>query len=212
MQNQVVFVAALALGLLGCSSTGSGLDRDMDELMQALPGSYAGEAPIMSSPSGEMQDIFHKLAPIDAPQFGERVLYYQLSTGSADGPALQQKIFVLSVPPGSDVIRMRAYVFAPGQAEGNLEQDPDRWDDLDPAALMNFPESCAFTWARVSGGFEATVRPANCSFSSRAFKQMISPDMTYRIEGDRFEWTETLYGEGQRIIVSTDGALVAWRE
>jgi hypothetical protein len=77
---------------------------------------------------------------------------------------------------------------------------------------MNFPESCAFTWARVSGGFEATVRPANCSFSSRAFKQMISPDMTYRIEGDRFEWTETLYGEGQRIIVSTDGALVAWRE
>lgn len=184
----------------------------MDELMRVLPGSYSGEAPVMGSPAGETQEIFHKLAPIDVPQFGERVLYYQLSTGSADGPALQQKIFVLNVPPESDVIRMRAYVFAPGQAEGNLEQDPDRWDDLDPVALMNFPESCAFTWTRVSGGFEATVRPANCSFSSRAFGQMISPDMTYRIQGNRFEWTETLYGEGQRIMATTDGTLVAWRE
>jgi len=180
--------------------------------MRVLPGSYAGEAPNMSSPSGEMQDIFHKLAPIDAPQFGERVLYYQLSTGSADGPALQQKVFVLGVPPGSEVIRMRAYVFAPGQAEGNLEQDPDRWDDLEPTALMNFPEACAFTWTRISGGFEATVRPANCSFPSRAFGGTISPDMAYRIQGDRFEWAETLYGEGQRIMATTDGALVAWRE
>ena len=114
MKIEDTVVATLALGLLGCSSTGSDLDRDMAELMRTLPGSYTGEAPIMSSPDGEMQDIFHKLAPIDAPQFGERVLYYQLSTGSADGPALQQKIFVLTVPSGSDVIRMRAYVFAPG--------------------------------------------------------------------------------------------------
>jgi hypothetical protein len=212
MHHKKLPLAILALSLLGCSTTQTRLDRDLDELMRVLPGSYAGEAPIMSSPAGEMQDIFHKLAPIDVPQFGERVLYYQLSTGSADGPALQQKIFVLSVPPGSDVIRMRAYVFAPGQAEGNLEQDADRWDDLDPAALMNFPESCAFTWARVSGGFEATVRPANCSFASRAFGGTISPDMTYRIQGNRFEWTETLYGEGQRIMATTDGTLVAWRE
>jgi len=206
------FPLLLVACLAGCAATRPAPLADLEQLMRELPGSYAGTMQDPRSPTGEEQAIFHKLAPIDAPQFGERVLYYQLSTGSADGPVLQQKIFVLSVPPGSPAIRMRAYVFAPGQAAGNLEQDPDRWTGLEPAALMNFPDSCAFTWSRAGGAFEAVVRPSQCTFSSRAFGQPISPDMTYRLDGDRFEWTETLYGEGQRILATTSGTLVAYRE
>lgn len=208
-----ILVLTLAASLLtACTRPEASLDQQLDELLRVLPGNYAGEASIEISPTGETQDIFHKLAPIDAPQFGERVLYYQLSSGSADGPALQMKIFVFDLDPERLANRMRAYVFAPGQAAGNLDQDPDRWAALDPATLMSFPDECAFTWSPVSGGFAGVVRASDCAFAGQSFKQTIRPEMSYRILGDRFEWDEILYGDDLRIIVTTNGPLPAFRE
>lgn len=218
MKNRLLATTpALTLALLvsllaACMAPAPNLDDELAALLKQLPGSYAGEIPNPRSPTGEMLPVFHKLVRIDAPQFGEQVLYYQLSTGSSDGPALQQKIFVFDTAPGRVENRMRAYVFAPGQAAGNLEQDPDRWASLDPAALMDFPPECAFLWTRVAGGFEAVVNAGDCAFTSRAFSQTIRPQMTYRLVGDEFLWDEVLYGEGRRVVASTDGPRVSYRE
>jgi hypothetical protein len=210
MKNRLL--ATTVLLLAACTAPGPDLDDDLAALLRQLPGSYAGEIPNPRSPTGEMLPVFHKLAPIDAPQFGDQVLYYQLSTGSADGPALQQKIFVFDATPGRAENRMRAYVFAPGQAAGNLEQDPDRWAALDPAALMDFPPECAFRWTRVGGGFEAVVNAGDCAFKGRSFPQTIRPQMTYRLVGDEFVWDEVLYGDGRKVLASTEGPRAAYRE
>ena len=205
-------LAPLVSLLAACTAPAPNLDADLAALLAQLPGSYAGEIPDPRSPSGEMLPVFHKLVPIDAPQFGEQVFYYQLSTGSGDGPALQQKIFVFDTAPDRVANRMRAYVFAPGQAAGNLEQDPDRWASLDPAALMDFPPECAFRWTRVAGGFEAVVNAGDCAFKGRSFPQTIRPQMSYRLMGDEFVWDEVLYAEGRKVLASTDGPRTAYRE
>lgn len=188
------------------------VDLELSELLQVLPGSYVGEAPNAFSPDREMQTIFHKVAPIDAPQFGEKVFYYQLSTESADGPAMQMKVFVFDTDPDRAANRMSAYIFMPGQAAGNLEKDTDRVAELEVSELMSFPPECAFTWSPVTGGFEGVVRSSECAYSSQAFKQTVRPAMTYRILGDRFELDETLYGDDMSIIITTDGPLPASRE
>lgn len=205
------FVVSTCL-VAGCAQSEKQLDLELAALLQVLPGTYAGEAPNAFSPDREMQTTFHKIAPIDAPQFGEKVFYYQLSTESADGPAMQMKVFVFDSAPDRAANHMSAYIFMPGQAVGNLEKDTDRVAALEPAELMSFPLECAFKWSPVDGGFEGVVHSSDCAYPSQAFKQTVRPAMTYRILGDRFEMDETLYGEDMSVIITTDGALPASRE
>lgn len=215
MLRRTLAPALTALALTGCVSTApaapSALDQELADLLQVLPGKYAGQAPDMSSATAGLTDIYHKLTRIEAPQFGEEVLYYQLSNEGPDGAAMQMKIFVFDLSAERTSNRMSAYVFAPGQAEGNLEQDPERLAAITPDQLMDFPAECAFKWAATEEGFLGEVKAEDCAFQGQTFKTTIRPNMTYGIYGDRFEWDETLLRDSGEVIVSTNGALPAFR-
>lgn len=207
---RLVITCGLAL-LASCHRPAQSLDGELVELLNALPGTYAGMAPKALSQNGEMEKLFHTFAPIDAPQFGERALYYQISAESPAGPVLQAKIFVFDTEPRRQSNTMRAFILDPAQAGNGLQNDQSRLADLVPSQLMSFPDECFFTWRPVSEGFVGAGSD-NCAYPSRAFKQVIRPEMTYRILGDRFEWEEALYGEDGKAIVSTNGTLAALRQ
>jgi len=200
-----------ALLLAGCMRPGPSLDAELGELMQALPGSYAGMVPKALAADGEMERLVHSFVPIEVPQFGPKVLYYQIASGTADGKVLQAKIFVFSADKGRKANTMRAYILDPAQAGETLYADPARLAALNPSALMSFPQACFFRWSRVGGGFAGEGSPT-CAYPSRAFGQMIRPEMSYRILGNRFEWGEVLRGEDGGAIVSTNGTLTALRQ
>ncbi len=202
----------ISLLIASCVALDTRARSELNELLHMLEGSYRGAAPNPRAPDGATQIIVHKFVPIHAPRFGNRVFYYQLSQDAADGSPLQQKIFVFEAQQARDSMRMRAYVFAPGQIPGNLEQDLDRIERLSPNELMSFPQACAFEWRPVDGGFQARVSAGNCGFISERFGQEIRPDMSYRITGDRFYWQEKLYGPEGTVLASTPGTLVAHRE
>jgi hypothetical protein len=68
---------------------------------------------------------------------------------------------------------------------------------------MGFPRECDMRWSRdrATHGFVAHVGRGQCGFRSVAFKQVISPDMTYTVTADSFFMEETLYGEDGRPVV-----------
>jgi hypothetical protein len=215
MRNPVVLLSSvlLAAWLVGsCSVLAPESDRELTDLLELLPGIYAGTAPVPGARDGRTQEIFHKIAPIDASQFGARAFYYQLSVGGPDGQPLQQKIFAFKTNPNRPGNRMRAWVFSPGQEAPNLEQRPDSWFYLEAARLMSFPDGCAFRWKRVPGGFEGLVKRERCTFQSEGFGKAVSPNMRYAVFPDRLEWEETLYGPDGKILVSTGGNLIATRQ
>lgn len=203
---------ALSLALAACAAEPPPVDRELDGVLGLLPGTYSGTAPVPRATDGSTQVIHHKIAPIDAAQFGERVYYYQLSTGGSNGQALQQKIFVFDTRIDRDTNRMRAWILAPGQVAANLEQRPGEWGDIDPAQLLSFPDACAFQWRAQEGGFEGVVTRDACTFEGRSFGQPVSPDMRYAVHPDRFEWQETLYAADGSVLVTTGGNLVAARD
>lgn len=203
---------AVVLSLAACSAKPPPLDQELDGVLGLFPGTYSGSAPVPRATDGSTQAIHHKIAPIDAAQFGERVYYYQLSTGGPDGQALQQKIFVFDTGAGREANRMRAWIFAPGQVAANLEQRPGEWGDIDPARLLSFPDACAFQWRAMDDGFEGIVTRDACTFDGRSFGQPVSPDMRYAVHPGRFEWQETLYAADGSVLVSTGGKLVASRD
>jgi len=215
MRNPVVVLSSVLLAVWlvsSCSVLAPESDRELTELLELLPGIYAGTAPIPGARDGRTQEIFHKIAPIDASQFGARAFYYQLSVGGPDGQPLQQKVFAFKTNPTRPGNRMRAWIFGPGQEAPNLEQRPDSWFYLEAAKLMSFPKSCAFRWRRVPGGFEGIVKADKCTFQSERFGQAVSPAMRYAVFADRLEWEETLYSADNKVLVSTGGNLIATRQ
>ena len=107
---------------------------------------------------------------------------------------------------------MRAWVFAPGDVAPNLEQRPGDWAAIDPAAMLSFPDACAFQWSATAEGFAGVVTRTQCTFQSRSFGQAVSPDMRYAVSPASFEWEETLYAADGSVLVSTGGNLVADRD
>jgi hypothetical protein len=183
------------------------LEAELREILALLPGRYEGPAP-----GGR---IFHKIVPIVAPQFGgDTVFYHQISRDGFDsGAPFQQKIYVFDRAGGRAFNRMRSYVFFPKQGYANLERDPAALKALQPAMLMNFPVECAIRWERgaAPGQYRARVRREQCSYDSVAFKQRISPELTYELARDAFAIEDVLYGESGQPLFPTSGLLRAPR-
>lgn len=201
--------------LVGCAkpaeSIAPTIDRQLSDLLELLPGQYAGDAPKRMIPGAEMQRLVHRIRPVNAPQFGERVLYYQVTRDTVEGPILQAKVFLFATEADRQANTMRALVLEPSQAESLRSGDPADWRSLSPDRLMSFPETCHFTWTRLESGFLGEGS-GKCSYDSKAFGQTIRPEMRYRITNDAFEFEETLLGEDGSAIVTTGGPLVAQRQ
>ncbi len=188
------------------------LDAQLKAILAVLPGVYAGERPIAAPPKGEMVTIFHAFTPITAPQFGEVVVYYELRRGTADAPASQRKIFSFDLDPARTVNSMKAFVLGPDQAPGNLAEAPGLLASLAPDALMTFPAQCDLIWSASGTAFKAEVRPEDCGYTSVTFKKTIRPAMTYLVDGDDFQWAETLNTGDMQVIFTTGGLLPAVRQ
>ena len=184
------------------------LEAELAQILALLPGRYEGPA------SGGR--LYHKIVPIAAPNFGDAaVFYHQISRDGFDSTApFQQKIYVFNRDPARVDNRMRSWVFFPKQGYANLERDPVALRALQPAQLMNFPLECAIRWARgdAPGRFVARVRREDCTYDSAGFRQKISPDMTYVLDGESFALEDILYGENGQPLFPSAGLLRAARQ
>ena len=183
------------------------LEAELQEILALLPGRYAG-------PDADGR-LYHKIVPIVAPQFGgDTVFYHQISRDGFDSATpSQQKIYVFDRAPGRAGNVMRSYVFLPKQGPANVEQDVAALRSLQPGMLMSFPPECAIRWSRgeAPGSYVARVRPEQCSFQGVAFKQRISPEMTYVVDRDSFSIEDVLYGENGQPLFPRSGLLRAAR-
>lgn len=209
---KVSVLLLLAAVTVGCASTElktARLDTELDEITALWSGDFAGEATLPGA--DDKTKIVHRIAPILAPQFGERVFLYQLHSESAEGPLLQQKVFAFDSNPSRTENRMRAWVFAPDRLDAAIGAEPEKWRALRPVDLKDFPDSCAFRWRESRAGFSARVSAKECRFASQAFGQAVRPDMSYGLTRDSLTWDETLSADGGESLASTGGPLTATR-
>ena len=196
--RRIAIFAGLALVIAsGASSPAAArepagrLDAELAQIVALLPGRYQGTMPVMSDPSAKKTEtVYHKIARIDAPQFGAVVMYHQIGAVSPDGPPAQQKIYVFDVSPSRTENRMRSFVIPRGRGLQNLES---LGPELAPDSLMNFPPECAIRWRRVSGGFAAHVSARDCQYPSQTWKTDVRPDVTYVLKQRSFSLQESMY-------------------
>jgi len=191
------FALVLASGAGSPAAAGepaSPLDAELAQIVALLPGRYQGTMPVMSDASGKKTEtVYHKIARIDAPQFGAMVMYHQIGAAGPDGPPAQQKIYVFDVSPSRTENRMRSFVIPRGRGLQNFESLGPEIAQLAPESLMNFPPECAIRWRRVSGGFAAHVSARDCQYPSQTWKTDVRPDMTYVLKQRSFSLQESMY-------------------
>lgn len=200
----LTLAAPLILG--ACTQNSSPLDQQLEEIAEALPGSYAGT---MSAGSETLVKITHRFEKITAPRFGDYVFFYEIASDAQNGPGTQFKIFVFDTDPDRTANSMSAYLLTPDQLP---ESDGSRnWNAINPEDLRDFPDVCDFSWSKTDDGFAGVVRAEDCLFPSEVFEGNIRSDMTYQISGDTLFWEETLLTDGYDVIVSTFGLKEATR-
>jgi predicted secreted Zn-dependent protease len=196
MKRAAVSMTLLLLALgTGCASVGGGADRldaELDRITRLWSGTYADA------------EYRHRIEPILAPRFGERVYFYQLERAEAGDKPLQQKVFSFRTDPQRERNRMHAWVLSPAQLDPGIADDPAKWLTLAPGELTDFPDACAFVWRATRGAYRGAVSADNCEFSSGAFGQRVRPDMSYTVSTDALVWDETLAGADGVVLASTD--------
>lgn len=207
----LLLASALAAGCASVEQKTAGLDAELDEITRLWPGLYGGEVDLPRSTEPGPTAIFHRIDSIRAPQFGERVYFYQLIRDEPGGQVMQQKVFAFDTDPLRDRNMMRAWVLAPDQFDPGFAATPTRWQRLLPEQLMDFPEACAFVWRQTKAGIAGTVSAQECRYDSRAFGGSVSADMTYEISADALIWGETLTGPDDAVLATSGGPLRAVR-
>ena len=192
------------------------LDSQLAQILQLFPGRYSGEANDPADASGKARlTLYHKIARINAPQFGgDAVYYHQISRDGFDSPQpLQQKIYAFDRSPVRKANSMRAFVFPLSATAAHLQDDPAAALALQPGKLMVFPAACDIRWAAGSspGVYRARVRRGDCSYDSVAFKQKISPDLTYELSGASFAMEDVLFGADGNALFPSSGLLTTPR-
>lgn len=195
------------------------LEAEFRELVELLPGRYSGEIADPTDPTGQRRAaLHHKIVRVELPAFGEYVFHHQISRDQLDSTQpWQQKLYVFDRDQGRKLNAMRSFIIPNGLGLANFEADPVRLGRLaattsTAAGFQSFPSGCEIRWARESAGiFVARVRKQDCSYDSPAFKQRISPDLTYRVTRETFGIEDVLYGADDKPLFPSRGLLVVAR-
>ena len=198
----------------------SALDRELQQIIERLPGRYSGEIPDPLDPAGLRRTaLHHKIVRVELPTFGEFVFLHQISRDTLDSATpWQQKLYVFDTEPRRTRNSMRSFMIPATLALANFESDPLRLSKVaaagSPAAagFQGFPAGCEIRWSSEPDGvFVARVRPRDCRYDSVAFKQRISPQMTYRVTRESFGIEDILLGANGKPLFPTSGMLTVPR-
>lgn len=223
MLRRLFVLSSLACWTLAASAaeqTASALDTELRQIVELLPGRYSGEIADPLDPSGLRRTaLHHKIVRLELPAFGEFVFLHQISRDSLDSPRpRQQKLYVFDTDAARRRNSMRSYMIPADLGLANFESDPRRLAAVaaagSPAAagFQGFPAGCEIRWSSEADGvFIARVRPRDCSYDSVAFKQKISPQMTYRVTREAFGIEDILLGANGKPLFPTSGLLTVQR-
>ena len=209
-----ILCVSLPMVALTAPSQPSPLDAQLTRIASLLTGRYAGPiADPLDPTGGKTIRLHHKIVPIEAPQFGQKVFYHQISRDAVDSlQPTQQKIYVFDLDPARKQNRMRSFVFYPKSGYANLERDPVALRQLQPQQLMSFPSGCEINWSEETGEvFFARVRLGDCRYESTAFKQTILPLLTYRVSRDAFAIEDVLHDANRKPLYRSVGLASAAR-
>lgn len=173
-------LALLALALAGCASAPAD-PASPRALAAALAGTWDNQRQFDAAPAtlkvppsvnGEWLDLQHALfTRVEAPAFGEQVLYLEWRSGGPEGPVSRQRIWSFST--GEDGrTRMAFYAFVDGKPWAGRGAEPNAFRTLRLQDLRGYDATCALVFERTPAGVQGLVTADRCRITAASGRAM----------------------------------------
>jgi hypothetical protein len=159
-----VVLAALTTVLMGgCASKAPNADRDLQELIQLLPGHYDNTAQAQADLAHGVQPPHDALAldivPIDAVMIGENVFYVQETAAGDPRRVLGQKVIMFGVVK-KEIVQTDFSLAEPHRWR-NGQANPDLFKSIMTQDVRS-TKGCSLRWKKVEGHFVGANEPKTC--------------------------------------------------
>lgn len=180
---------AFVITSLWASSAGA---LSVDDVIDRFEGQYQGT--INGASIGRADDgtlLLHTFVHrIDAPAFGDAVVYMEQRYGGPEGVINRQRVFTFE--QDGEAVLTTAYDFTDGAKYARTDAVPERLTGVNPQDLYSFPAGCRIRWSNDNGVYVGAVSRQDCAIESRFGWGTVFIDMVYRVTDSHY----TLFEEG----------------
>lgn len=191
MRRKSLTLAAFLFGILW-SGLGIAQAAMIDDLIARFEGQYRGE--VLGSEVGRPTEgtlVMHTFVRgIEAPAFGDNIVYLEQRYGGPEGSITRQRIFAFNEDRQGVVTT--AYDFPDGAKYARSDAVPQRLAALTPDDMYSFPEGCRIRWSKENNTYVGAVKRTDCRIESRGGRGDVFVDMVYRLPTDAY----TLFEQG----------------
>lgn len=183
----------------------------VDEVIDRFAGQYQGR--IDGAAIGRPDDgtiVLHTFAHrIDAPAFGDAVVYLEQRYGGPEGTINRQRVFTFAQE--DDEVVTTAYDFTDGAKYARSDAAPQRLSGVKPEDLYSFPDGCRIRWSDDNGTYVGAVTRQACGIKSRFGWGTVFVDMIYRVTDTAYTLFEEGYDESDKLLFGAPDAQVHQR-
>lgn len=141
---------------------------------------------------------------IDAPAFGDDVIYMEQRYGGPEGTINRQRVFAFTQDGAA--VMTTAYDFTDGAKYARTDAVPERLSDVRPEDLYSFPEGCRIRWTDENNTYVGAVSRQNCAIESRFGWGTVLIDMVYRLDAPAFTLYEQGYNDSDELLFGSPDA------
>lgn len=186
----------------------SALALSVDDVLSRFEGQYQGviDGGALGRPD-EGPIVLHTFVHrIEAPAFGDAVMYLEQRYGGPDGTINRQRVFTFA--QDNDDVLTTAYDFTEGAKYARSDAVPERLSELTPEDLYSFPEGCRIRWSDENGTFVGAVSRKDCGIKSRFGWGTVFVDMVYRVTDTAYTLFEEGYDDADKLLFGAPDAQV----
>ena len=126
--------------------------------------------------NGDWLDLQHaSFTLVDAPLLGDKVLYLEWRSGSADGTISRQRIWSFRhdiSDAKAGIVRMDFYAFVDGKPWAGRSGEAGAFRDLNRAQLRGYGEACGLVFSKNASGFLGAITAKECSITAASGRRM----------------------------------------
>jgi len=167
--------------------TGAVAHADMvADMLASMEGTYRSDPAVLAD--AELPDLLDRRVRVDAPAFGEHVVYWQLNSGP-EREVYRQRLLVFTA--AGDEIVQATWSFREPEQFADAFDAPGLFADLTEADVEpTLPDGCDQVWSRTDDGWYGRVNPDSCRVWSERRQQwrrigaeaMVLPDAYLQAE------------------------------
>ncbi len=194
--------ALVSLGLMAGTPTASAANGPEPAAIAArLQGSWTNLAQIAGAygtggTDASVDARFMEMAVVEAPAFGDHVVYLQWRAPDAEGRVTRQRLWAFDRDAeGRTIMRFFALLDANALIDAHRTA-PERFARLSPADVTGYPEGCTLPFTEIAGAYVGSI-PESCVITAQRSGRTMRIEAHIRVEPRRFVYDERgIMGDG----------------